>query len=277
MTEEPFFLLNEFLDKEKQELEKVMEIINPHRFQSMEKSVFLRNFTNQLFKAHRKKKTTKPQELKRKREELEKRKQLIHRKLEIQKKLQELHHNIEEAELSEEKSVIISKETKKPLVKTEFNGTEFKVTEPELTEKDKQILNSIKNKDNFLEELKLLVKKFDIEITEEYQDKIRYYLVRNTKYGKVSPLVEDQDIKEIVCSSSDKPLTVAYKDNLDIPTNIKFESDKELNEFILNLAKNNNQEVSEEKPIFNFNIGKINIEGTLGNEFVKPKFIITKI
>ena len=288
MKEEPFFLVNEFLEKEKKEIEQVLDIINVKNFRRNERAVFLRNITNELFKSYRKTKKirVKEQEL----DKIRKKELLLKKKSELMKKLKDIENKKPELNVetkTEKKNVILSKETGKALVNTQFNGTLYLVKEPELNLQDHYLLNefermskaiNIDDKQKLLETIKILCDKYKIVYTDEYFDKIRYYIIRDLKkYGKISALVEDKDIKEVICSGFNKPITVTYNDKQDIPTNIQFSTEDELNEFILKIAKRLNQQVSVENPFLNMTLDKINIQATCGSEFVKPKFLISKL
>ena len=56
MKDEPFFLVNEFLEREQKELQDILNIIKVENYRKNQKAVFLRNFTNEAFKAYKKNK-----------------------------------------------------------------------------------------------------------------------------------------------------------------------------------------------------------------------------
>ncbi len=286
MKDEPFFLVNAFLEKGRKELEHVLEVVEGKNQKYSDRTVFIRNFTNEMFKAH---KITKRPKIEEEKKSISKEKEsLLKKKQELIKKLQELQIKkpveIQHPELTEGKSIILSKETGKALVKTEFNGTKYTVIEPELNENDILLLKELSraiidldNKQKLVGKLKELCNKFSVKYTEEYYDKIRYYAVRDVKkYGKISPLIEDSDVREIVCSNAGTPIIISYKGKEDILTNITLTLD-ELNNFLQVIAKKANQKTSVENPFLNITIDKLNIQGTISSEFVKPKFVITKI
>lgn len=286
MAEEPFFLVNEFLGKEKNELEHILNIVHGKNQRSLERAAFLRNFTNELFRAYKKTIKTKVEEKKEPEKKQIEKKLLLEKKQELLKKIEKLKQKTEQIKVPEptkEKELILSKETGKPLVTTEFKDSKYYVREPILTEQDKNILKELKttnidNKQRLIDKLKEFCTKFNIEYSDAHYDKIRYYLVRDLKrYGKISPLLEDKDVKEIVCEGANKPIIISYQNKEDILTDVIFTSDEELNNFVLSLAKKANQKVSVENPFLNTNIENMNLQATLGSEFVKPKFIISKI
>ncbi|HLC58742.1 MAG TPA: hypothetical protein VJI68_02680 [Candidatus Nanoarchaeia archaeon] len=80
MKDEPFFIVNDFTDNNKRELENIINTTKPEHYKKLKKAVFLRNFTNALFKSYRKNKTP---------EHIEKY-NLLKKKEALLKKLQEL-------------------------------------------------------------------------------------------------------------------------------------------------------------------------------------------
>ncbi len=288
MENEPFFLVNEFLEKEKAELENILNTINNYQHKDMERAVFLRNFSNQLFKAHKKTKQQEKPKIDQKKFEkelLEKKKQELLKKIEDMKSKQqpaaEKTIELETPKLTEEKSIILSKESKKTLASIEFNGITYNVKEPELSENDIKILNELKTqnieqKETLVNRMKDLSKKYNIIYSDEYYDKIRYFLVRDIKkYGKISPLIEDKEVKDIICAGKDKPISIMYKDK-EVPTNIIL-SDEEINNFVKETAAKTAQQISEAKPFLNVPLDNMTISANIGTAFIKPKFVITKI
>ncbi|MBI2148889.1 hypothetical protein HYU23_04365 [Candidatus Woesearchaeota archaeon] len=293
MKEEPFFLINEFLEKERKELELVIDSFNVKNLRRNEKAVFLRNFTNEIFRSYRKTKKTrivveKHEELEMKRKERE---LLLKKKKDLLMKLKKFEEEkkivIEALPNIKSKEIILSKETGMTLVKTEFDSNSYKVIEPKLTNNDiillKEFEENVKNmnlddKEKFLKQLRIICDKYNTKYSDEYFDKIRYYVVRDLKkFGKISALVEDKDVKEIICSGFGKPITINYKDKQDVSTNLEFKSEDELNNFILYLANKVNQKISVENPFLTASLDGFNLQATFGSEFVKPKFLISKI
>ncbi len=286
MKDEPFFLVNEFLEREQKELKEVLKIIKVENYRENQKSVFLKNFTNEAFKAYRKNKDKmgllKAEE---KKLDFEKESLLKKRKL-VLDKLKELE-KVEVKEItaplpSQEKQVILSKETGKTLVKTEFDGKNYNVIEPILNLEYLKLIDELKelnldSKDELKQQVGVLCNKYKINYTDDYFDKIRYYLVRDVKkYGKISALIEDKDVKDIICSGSGKLLSVNYKDQDDVGTNIIFNSEDEVNNFIKFLGKKGEQKFSLENPFLEFSFDGLKIQGNLGSEFIKGKFAISK-
>jgi len=283
MNEEPFFVVNEFLEKERNELANIVEALKGEHARYYDKAVFLRNFTNLMFKAYQTKKYDSGvnEELLAKRLEkirLEKQKQ------ELMKKLQEFEQKNKNVE---RKEVIISKESGETFVSSSFDGTKYLVKEPILEASYQKPLLGLKSKLNLQllnneVELKKAIsaelKNSNVKEDGSLIDKLRYYLVRDLKrYGLLSPLIEDKKIREIVCNGAGKNIHINYDGNTDVITNIVIDTDDALNKFIEFLAGRLNQKISKENPFLSGELEKgLELQATYGSEFVKPKFVITR-
>lgn len=184
------------------------------------------------------------------------------------------------------KDLVASAETKKVLAFSEFNGTEYKITEPELNEKDNLLIQNIKTKldatkikdKNYLYPLiQNEAKTFQIEFNDVYYDKIRYYLLRDLNdFGIISPLLKDPKIKEIVCDGVALPIYLIYDEKHDINANIQFETAEEINSFIQSLAKKTNQTITPENPFLIAETDRFEIQATLGTEHSQARFVIER-
>ena len=138
----------------------------------------------------------------------------------------------------------------------------FNIIEPEMESIDWKILNYVKSnlkqqiikdptvldRDDFLiNQIKNTCQMLKIKYSDSYLKKIKYYLIKYIKgFGKIEPLLKDQDISEIICDSYND-IKVKYKNEL-ISTNIQFDTNEELDNFILNLAEKSNKVLSETNP-----------------------------
>lgn len=138
----------------------------------------------------------------------------------------------------------------------------FNIIEPEMESADWRIFNNVKmnlkqqiikdpgvldREDFLINEIRNVCQKLNIKYSESYLRKIKYYLVKYIKgFGKIDPLIKDPDVTEIICDSYND-VKVKYKNEL-IPTNIQFDTNEELDNFILNVAEKANKEISEANP-----------------------------
>lgn len=287
MKEEKFFLVNEFLVKERKELENIIDLVNAGTTKHLERAAFLRNFTNLMFHAHR---NSRINHMKKEGQEKQKLKEeLFKRKVELLKKLEE-HKRMQEkkpafavpAKLSEIKDLIISKETGRPFVTTEFSDGVYTVNEPRLKPEYTKILaelkkSNIEEKEQLRNKIKELCAKNRTQYSDKDYDLLRYYLIRDKKkFGRITPMIEDPGITEIVCRGPNKFLTVNFKGKEDTATNIVFDSSDQIDTFLKNIAAKAGEQISPEKPFLNAVVGSMGVNGNISTQFLKPRFVIIK-
>ena len=177
--------------------------------------------------------------------------------------------------------------TKDPNAK---GGLQYTIIEPTLSETDKKNFEIIKKllitelsvslseiKTKHSAEMKLtkkishLIKKYNLEIPTKNLSKITYYAIRDFIYlGKIEPLMRDHMVEEISCDGTNIPLYIWHREFESIPTNILFETDKELNNFARKVSYVSGKHVSMANPIVDAALpdgSRINL--TLGHEITK--------
>jgi len=170
---------------------------------------------------------------------------------------------------------------------TAKGGLKYSIIQPRLSVKDKKnfdiitkllmtelsvSLNEIKTKKDAERRLKRkiiqLIKKYKLEIPTKNLSKITYYAIRNFIYlGKIEPLMRDHMIEEISCDGTGIPLYIWHREYESIPTNIIFNSDKELDNFARKVSYICGKHVSMANPIIDASLpdgSRINL--TLGHE-----------
>src|SRR3990167_5725 len=169
-------------------------------------------------------------------------------------------------------------------------GLSYTIIEPSLSERDKKNFEIIKKllmvelsvslseiKTKKAAEIKLarkiaqLIKKYKLEIPAKNLSKITYYAIRDFVYlGKIEPLMRDHMVEEISCDGTNIPLYIWHREFESIPTNIRFETDKELNNFARKVSYMSGKHVSMANPIVDAALpdgSRINL--TLGHEITK--------
>jgi hypothetical protein len=128
----------------------------------------------------------------------------------------------------------------------------------------------------FLEkEIKKITKELKIEFSNDYIKKIKYYLTKNMKgFGKVDPLIKDERVKKIICNSYSE-IKVIFE-NETLKTNIKFDSNEGLNNFIEGLAEKYGKEVSDSNPKLELKLPNMEIKADY-NPLTTSSFVITKL
>jgi flagellar protein FlaI len=134
----------------------------------------------------------------------------------------------------------------------------YLVTEPKLTDKEKELLEEIKEMlreklnidfekiksaqayNYIIDEFKKIVKLIGIKLSAEEELKFSYYVYRDfIGLGVIEPLMHDPDIEDISCVGSNIPIFIYHKNPLfnQIPTNIIFASNDELDNFAILLSQ----------------------------------------
>ena len=166
----------------------------------------------------------------------------------------------------------------------------YVVEEPKLTTEDevqlkrlKEILNQVitlKPSDLQSKEAagKYLIAKskeifndYDFQIDEATQDRLIYCIVRdNLGFGKIDSLMHDQLIEDLSCDGVNIPIFVWHRKSESIPTNIRFETEEELDSFALRLAYMCGSHVSIAQPLLDASLpdgSRINL--TYGKEVTR--------
>ena len=89
----------------------------------------------------------------------------------------------------------------------------------------------------------------------------------------MDPLIKNSDVSEIICNSYNN-IRVKYQNEL-IPTNIQFDTNEELDNFILNLAEKSNKKISELQPDLQLMFGNLKISAFY-NPIMGSRFTIIK-
>jgi len=160
--------------------------------------------------------------------------------------------------------VIIKNTESKAMASVQIKNHNYFLKEPELNDKDKQLLKilidkfekdilkkpDLVNNKNFM--IKIIQKysnKLKIPFTPDYFDNIRYYLVRDVLgYSSIDPLMQDIHVKEIHFMGLHKPLHIVFNDERDIETNVMFGDMQDVNKLVkkffdkakIKLSKDNN-------------------------------------
>ncbi len=173
---------------------------------------------------------------------------------------------------------------------TSKNGLRYVIIEPQMSKTDevnfkviKKLLiseldislNNIKTKKDAARELKSkileLIKKYNMEIPTRSLSKITYYAIRDFVYlGRIEPLMRDHLIEEISCDGVNVPLYIWHREFESVPTNIMFENDDDLNNFVQKMSYIGGKHASLANPIVDASLpdgSRVNL--TLGGEITK--------
>jgi len=91
-----------------------------------------------------------------------------------------------------------------------------------------------------------------IKLSAEDELKAKYYIFRDTiGFGKIEPLMRDQNIEDISCDGIGVPVYIFHRNSLygEMPTNITFDSKEELDSFVMKLAQKSGRTISVATPL----------------------------
>jgi len=98
--------------------------------------------------------------------------------------------------------------------------------------------------------------------------KIQYYLERSiVGYGKIDPLMHDPYVEDVSCGGIDKPIFLWHRVYENIKTNIFFNTEEELNDFVMKIVHKAGKHVSIAFPIVDVTLpGKHRLAVSYGKE-----------
>ena len=118
-------------------------------------------------------------------------------------------------------------------------GENFQVSE-------ERLLSDIKN----LLFLRLSGENQNNDISNEYLDHLSRRFLRDIiGYGKIDPLIQDDELEEIMIIGTSKPIFVYHRQYGMMKTNLQFENDTELRDLIDSIARQINRRIDQESPI----------------------------
>jgi len=173
---------------------------------------------------------------------------------------------------------------------TKRGNITYIVEEPELDQTDnhnlqrlKALLNEVLElkttelkskqaaKDYLLKKCDELLNHYNFKLTPETKNKLLYYIVRdNLGLGKVDPLMHDPLIEDISCDGVNVNVYIWHRKYESIPTNIKFETPDELDDYALRLSYLCGSHVSIAQPMLDASLpdgSRLNL--TYGSEITR--------
>ena len=144
----------------------------------------------------------------------------------------------------------------------------YQVIEPELSEKDKEILELIKDtlrrtlsyewealskvsKEDYLRDsVNAYLSTRGVKLDPITRDKIIYYILRDfVGFGHVDALMRDDNVEDISCDGVDVPLFIYHKKYESIKTDLRFKDEDILNSFVIGLGQRCGKQISVSDPI----------------------------
>jgi flagellar protein FlaI len=134
---------------------------------------------------------------------------------------------------------------------------------------DLEKIEDTESKKTYIEEtVRNIYKDYNLKLTTSSKKKILYYILRDfVGYGKMDPLMHDLAVEDISCDGTAIPLYIYHKEYGSIRTNIIFESDEEVEGYVVSLAQKCNKIISVADPILDATLPDgSRLNATLGRE-----------
>jgi len=133
-------------------------------------------------------------------------------------------------------------------------------------------LESVEATEKYLrDKVREIIKKYRIKVKRTSLGKMLYYLIRDyTGFGKIDVMMGDPSIEDISCNGIGVPLYIWHRTYESIPSNVVFNSEKDLDNFIIRLAYRTGRMISIAQPVLDSILpdgSRINM--TLGREVTK--------
>lgn len=94
-----------------------------------------------------------------------------------------------------------------------------------------------------------VIRTFDPAISDRRSRVLYYYLKRNfLGYGRLDPLMHDEELEDISCNGHDIPVFVFHKRYASMPTNLTY-APEEMNRFVQKLAQKADRQISLTSPL----------------------------
>ncbi len=172
----------------------------------------------------------------------------------------------------------------------ETHGIQYEVLEPTLSNEEKKWLQEIRNflveqidvtlselgseekaKAYLRDQVNKIVKNFRIRINQNSLDKIQYYINRDhVGYGKIDVMMRDPQIEDTSCNGVGFPVYIWHREYESIPSNVVFNSDEDLNSFVIRLAYRTGRMISVATPMVDSTLSDgSRIQMTLGRVVTK--------
>lgn len=106
-----------------------------------------------------------------------------------------------------------------------------------------------------------------LQVTVEYLDNLTRKIIRDLLgYGEIDPLIQDDELEEIMINGINKPIFVYHRKHGMMKTNIQFNDEKELMDLIDSIARQINRRIDQESPILD---GRL-LDGSRINATIPP-------
>ena len=107
----------------------------------------------------------------------------------------------------------------------------------------------------------------NVNVSRQYIDSLSQKFLRDIAgYGEIDPLIQDDNLEEIMINGINKPIFVYHREYGMMKTNIQFSDEKELMDLIDSIARQINRRIDQESPILD---GRL-LDGSRINATIPP-------
>ncbi len=146
----------------------------------------------------------------------------------------------------------------------------YDIIEPELTPRTEAVLEKIQDimersfditlddleageADDYLaEKIDMIVDKYDIDLTDDQREVVRYYTKRDfAGLGKLEPLMRDTEVEDISCDGIDIPVFAYHRNPRygSLKTSIEWNDHDKLDKFVMKMAQRCGKSISVSSPL----------------------------
>ncbi|MFO7794388.1 MAG: type II/IV secretion system ATPase subunit [Candidatus Nanohaloarchaea archaeon] len=146
----------------------------------------------------------------------------------------------------------------------------YNIIEPDLTPRTEAVLEKIQDimersfditlddleageADDYLaEKIDMIVDKYDISLTDDQREIVRYYTKRDfAGLGKLEPLMRDTEVEDISCDGIDIPVFAYHRNPRygSLKTSIEWDDSEELDKFVMKMAQRCGKSISVSSPL----------------------------
>ena len=168
--------------------------------------------------------------------------------IQMDAKTKEIVYSVMEAPLTSKESEILEYLKSNIIITLDRKISDF-------VSKDASKEESKTNEDRQRDYIKEKMKKF-LKANRKYKvddgtfEKLLYHVSRDLMgFGVIEPLLKDNNIEDISCDGTRVPIYVWHREYESIKTNIRFETDKELDNFVIKVAQRSGRHISVANPL----------------------------
>ena len=120
-------------------------------------------------------------------------------------------------------------------------------------------------------------KKQGLKISADELPKVKYFLKRDSLgAGKIDSLISDDRVKQIIIEGT-KAINIGYGVHGQLSTNLKFETNDQLNNLLYRIASATNTTLNEQNPIMNVSFQGFSINATLGIQGSTSRLLMKRL